>query len=142
MNKFISFLLLLLLSTIAVCQQPVKPKIRAIPAKYTSPASGKEMFNSYCASCHGVDGKGDGPAAAGMKNAVPDITALSKSHGGTFPSFLVFEIIKGDSAVPSHGSADMPVWGPVFAHMSQVDHAEIQQRIHNLTDYVGSLQAK
>ena len=38
-----------------------KPAIKHVPAPYTNPSSGKEMYNAYCASCHGLDGKGDGP---------------------------------------------------------------------------------
>ena len=30
------------------------------PLSHASPANGKQMFNSYCASCHGSDGKGNG----------------------------------------------------------------------------------
>ena len=100
------------------------------------------MFNSYCASCHGMTGKGDGPAAPAMKSALPDLTMLSKSHGGTFPALRVKQSIVGDTNLIAHGSKDMPVWGPVFSHMSQQSTGEIQQRLHNLTDYVESLQVK
>jgi mono/diheme cytochrome c family protein len=138
---FITALILLFL-TAAFAQTASKPKVQNVPAKYTSAASGKEMFNSYCASCHGITGKGDGPAAPAMKSGVPDLTTLSKSHGGTFPAMSVTQSIVGDTRVVAHGSKAMPVWGPVFAHMSQQSTGEIQQRLHNLTDYVESLQAK
>jgi mono/diheme cytochrome c family protein len=126
----------------ALAQEAPKPKIERTPAKYTSPASGKEMFDAYCASCHGTDAKGNGPAAPAMKNPVPDLTTLAKANGGDFPSAHVYQVIKGDSAVPAHGSADMPVWGPVFSHLAMAGNAQVQQRIHNLTKYLESLQTK
>jgi mono/diheme cytochrome c family protein len=43
------------------------PTIKHVPLTPTSPVSGKEMFATYCAVCHGADGKGGGPAAAALK---------------------------------------------------------------------------
>jgi len=45
-------------------------------------------------------------------------------------------------AAPFSFAEDMPVWGPVFWHMSQGHESEMQQRIANLTRYIESLQAK
>lgn len=138
----IVILSLITFAVAAWAQQPSAPKIHKTPARYTSPASGKEMYESYCASCHGKDGKGNGPAAAAMKNPVPDLTVMAKSHDGKFPNFHVYEVIRGDAAIPAHGSAEMPVWGPVLRRMAMADNAELEQRLHNLTDYVESLQSK
>lgn len=135
-------LLVLFFVSASFAQTTAKPQVKKVPAKYTSAASGKEMFDSYCASCHGRSGKGDGPAAPAMKAAVPDLTTLSKSHGGTFPAMMVTQSIAGDSHPLAHGSKDMPVWGPVFNRMSQQSQGEIQQRLHNLTTYIESLQTK
>ena len=54
-------------------------EIRHVPVKATSPASGPEMYTSYCAVCHGLDGKGNGPAAEALKVPPPDLTALAKN---------------------------------------------------------------
>ena len=35
----------------------------------------------YCASCHGLDARGNGPAAFVLKTTPPDLTALAKRHG-------------------------------------------------------------
>ena len=43
------------------------PRVKNSPLKETSPASGKEMYLQYCASCHGRDGKGDSPAASALR---------------------------------------------------------------------------
>ena len=52
--------------------------IKHVPVKVTSAASGKEMYVSYCAVCHGTDGKGNGPAASALKTPPTDLTMLSK----------------------------------------------------------------
>jgi mono/diheme cytochrome c family protein len=130
----------LLIAVVAVGQ--ATPQVQNVPAKYTSPASGKDMFDAYCASCHGTSGKGDGPAAPAMKSPLPDLTTLAKSHGGTFPALQVNQSIVGEGNLAAHGSKDMPVWGPVFSRMSRQSAGEIQQRLHNLTRYIESLQVK
>jgi mono/diheme cytochrome c family protein len=135
-------ILILLLTCAVVSQTPAKPSLQKVAAPYSSPSSGKAMFDDYCASCHGADGKGSGPAAAAIKNGVPDITDLARSHGGEFPAFHVGQTIVGDGMMSAHGSKDMPVWGPVFSRLGQQSQAEIQLRIYNLTSYVESLQSK
>jgi mono/diheme cytochrome c family protein len=110
--------------------------------KNTSPASGKEMFNSYCAVCHGTDGKGGGPAAPALSVPPADLTLLSKNNDGKFPAAKVSSILRGTAEFPAHGSKDMPVWGPLFRGMSGGHEGEVQQRVSNLTHYVESLQAK
>jgi mono/diheme cytochrome c family protein len=47
---------------------------------------GKDLYGSYCASCHGMDGKGGGPASAAMKVSPPDLTSINKRHKGKFPA--------------------------------------------------------
>jgi mono/diheme cytochrome c family protein len=117
-------------------------EVKHVPIKPTSPASGSEMYSNYCAVCHGKDGKGGGPAADALKVPPTDLTTLSKSNGGKFPSARVASAIRGDVNLPAHGSKEMPVWGPLFGHLSQGHPAEVQQRIANLTAYIESLQVK
>jgi Crp-like helix-turn-helix domain/Cytochrome c len=54
------------------------------PARQANTASGKETFVKYCASCHGEDGKGNGPAAIALKPPPSDLTTLSKRHEGKY----------------------------------------------------------
>jgi mono/diheme cytochrome c family protein len=122
--------------------QDQKPAVKHVAAPRTSAASGKQMFEAYCASCHGTSGKGDGPAAGALKSAPADLTALSKKNGGKFPADRVTSILRGQATVTAHGNRDMPVWGPVFWQMSQGHEAEFHQRVANLTRYLESLQAK
>lgn len=118
-----------------------QPTIKKVPVTSTSAASGHEMFKTYCAACHGQDGRGDGPAAPALKKQPANLTELSARNGGKFPELKVFNTIKGDSDVTAHGSRDMPIWGSLFPSISS-GQAEVQLRISNLTDYVKSIQAK
>ena len=131
--------------TVAAQDQPQDQNQKVIQhanIQPTSPASGKEMYTAYCAVCHGTDGKGGGPAASALKTPPADLTQLSKSNGGKFPAMKVMYAISGQSAVPAHGSREMPVWGSLFWNMSHGHEGEVQQREANLTKYVESLQAK
>jgi len=144
--KFISVaVILMMISAIAVGQQaPAQgsTSVKHVPITNTPSNSGKEMFNSYCAVCHGKDGKGSGPAASAMKTPPTDLTTLAQKSGGKYPSTHVAAVIRGQAATPSHGSQDMPVWGPLFSSISQGHEAQVQQRITNLVSYIEGLQAK
>ncbi len=115
-------------------------QIKKVPARYTSPASGKAMYMNQCAACHGADAKGNGPAATALKTPPTDLTVLTKKNNGKFPAGHVYSSIVGDLNVPAHGSAEMPMWGNVYRSMSSGHEAEVQQRISNLTRYIESLQ--
>jgi mono/diheme cytochrome c family protein len=115
-------------------------KIRQTPIQPTSAASGEEMYMNYCASCHGKDGKGNGPAAPALKRQPSDLTMLSKKNGGKFPGNAVYVAISGQFTVSAHGSREMPVWGQVFGQNDPSGQAKL--RLTNLTNYIQSLQAK
>ena len=99
--------------------------IKHVPIKSVSPVSGKEMYTSYCAVCHGTDGKGGGPAASALKVPPSDLTLLSKSNGGKYPALKVTASIHGESALPAHGSKEMPVWGTLFRDLSGGHEGEV-----------------
>jgi mono/diheme cytochrome c family protein len=116
--------------------------IKKVPIESTSPGSGAEMFKAYCAVCHGKDAKGGGPAAEALKVQPPDLTSLAKRHEGKFPDSYVSTVLRNGAKAPAHGTAEMPVWGPLFSSISVGDRALVSQRISNLTNYIKSLQAK
>ena len=116
-------------------------KVRKVTASPTSPASGKEMFHAYCASCHGTDGKGAGPAATGLKKVPSDLTQLTQKNGGKFPAPAIRASIK-DGGPVEHGSKDMPVWGPILMSVSGDNPGVVDQRVANLIAYIQTMQAK
>lgn len=115
--------------------------IKHEPAPYTSPIKGSEMYAVYCAPCHGVAGKGDGPAAYALKSHPTDLTKLAAKNGGKFPEAAVLNSIRGDTGAPpqSHGSVDMPVWGRVFQSISRTD-TDANLRLVNLVAYLKGIQ--
>jgi len=121
-----------------VLAQDATPKIKKVPVSQTSASSGKEMYHSYCASCHGVDGTGNGPAAPALKKAPTNLTQLAQKNGGKFPTDRIQASLKDNYDAP-HGSKDMPVWGPLFSSVSAENTAMVQLRIKNVTDYIGTL---
>ena len=139
-NRFIIVLVALVVA-FAILGAQGQTEIKKVPPSKSSPASGKEMFETHCAVCHGKDGKGDGPAAKALKKPPADLTGLAQRNGGKFPELRVFQAIHGDLEVSAHGTRDMPVWGDVFQSMSK-DSAALQMRLSNLTNYVKSIQAK
>jgi len=119
-----------------------KTDVVTVNVPHTSATSGKEMYLAYCATCHGKEGKGDGPAASALKIPPADLTTLSKRNKGEFPSAHVTNLLNGSSGVAAHGSKEMPVWGPIFMAMEHQHASAVRLRIANLTEYVKSLQQK
>jgi len=132
----LKIVLLTFLSSLLVLAQD--KQIKRVPITQTSPSSGKEMFGAYCAPCHGLDGKGDGPAASALKKQPADLTALASKNDGKYPSAHVFQTLKQVDS-PVHGSKEMPIWGTLFYSISS-NQGEIQMRINSLVSYVQTLQ--
>lgn len=104
---------------------------------------GHDLFKFYCATCHGRDGRGAGPVAQSLKIPPPDLTRLARRNQGTFPRTRVEQFVTsgGEVMTPAHGTADMPVWGPVFLGLDSSD-IRARTRITNLVDYIASIQVK
>jgi mono/diheme cytochrome c family protein len=138
--------LLLGLALVCVGLEDVGARSQAAPQseqqfqKLIHSVEGPDLFRAYCASCHGSDAKGRGPAAAALKTKVPDLTVLAKSNGGQFPSAHVRKVIIGDEVMAAHGSREMPIWGPIFHQIeSDVDWGNV--RVENLVKYLESIQS-
>jgi mono/diheme cytochrome c family protein len=132
---------MMLLSVTLGLAQEATPGVKKGPIAMTNPSSGAEMFDTYCAVCHGKGAKGDGPLASELKIPPANLTLLARNHNGKYPSDYVAEVIRsGPRDAKSHGSKDMPVWGSVFKSIG--DDASVRQRIFNLNKYIESLQAR
>ena len=143
--KFIALIaVVVIISAFAAAQDAAQtpPVVKHVPITNAPSDSGKQMFASYCAVCHGTDAKGNGPAASALKTPPPDLTVLAQKNGGKYPSAHVAAVIRGQATLSSHGTADMPVWGPLFSSISGGHASQVQQRISNLSQYISTLQAK
>ncbi len=106
---------------------------------------GHALYAELCAVCHGMDAKGNGPAAKALAKPAPDLTQLALANGGEFPAMEVKKSITGESMIVAHGTIEMPMWGKVFED-ARPDRkpgerwGSAQLRILALTDYIESLQ--
>jgi len=113
-----------------------------VPVERVNPTDGKLMYTSYCAPCHGTDGRGAGPVAGALKSQPTDLTTLAKANNGKFPDAHVVSVLQFGSSLPSHGTAQMPVWGPLLGKIDTVHKQDTQLRIANLSRYLQSIQSK
>jgi len=111
---------------------------------------GKREYDSNCASCHGLTGKGDGPYKPFLTKSPTDLTVLAKKNAGVYPFHSVYAIVDGRQDVAAHGPRDMPIWGSAYslkAAASNMDvpyspESYVRTRILALTEYISRLQAK
>lgn len=116
-------------------------KIVRKDAQRIESVQGVDTFNAYCAVCHGKTAKGDGPAAKALTKAPADLTTIAKRHGGNFSRSDVEDVILGKQVMVSHGTRDMPIWGPVLQSISP-DNSFVKLRVANLLDYLKSIQTQ
>lgn len=123
-----------------------------VSAAMAQPAAfdpGKQEFSENCASCHGLDGKGNGPLGELLRKSPPDLTLLAKQNNGVLPINRLYAVVDG-AGVPSHGSRDMPVWGREYQienaqqmreARGRYDSAElVRARILVLLEYISRIQ--
>lgn len=112
---------------------------------------GRYEFQSRCAPCHGVSGKGDGDMAKSLVKRPADLTTLARDNGGTFPQERVRAMVDGRSAdIAAHGKREMPIWGMEYrtelagAGASKASNPEVyvSGRIDALLAYIASIQVK
>jgi mono/diheme cytochrome c family protein len=121
-------------SEVATAQKPLTPPL------VISSLSGRDLFQFYCSTCHGREGKGDGPVASSLKRPPPDLTTIARRNDGHFPSDAIVHLVSGeDPPVGAHGSREMPVWGPIFRSLEPHDRLT-RIRIENVVKFVESIQ--
>jgi mono/diheme cytochrome c family protein len=117
---------------------------RADPKLAPMAAAGREEFTTYCVSCHGRTGVGDGVAAPALKKRPADLTRIAARRGGSFPDDEIAAIIDGRSDVMAHGTRDMPVWGERFGDDANDSEREpvTQGRVALLVAYLKVIQVE
>jgi mono/diheme cytochrome c family protein len=115
--------------------------IAVIPPSMIESMYGPDLYRHYCATCHGTDGKGSGPAAKALKVPPSDLTVLARRSSGVYPASAVETIIRGGTTVSAHGSAEMPVWGPILYALDPSD-ARVKARIAALVSHIATIQQK
>jgi len=111
---------------------------------------GKQEYDTHCAVCHGLKGKGDGLYAGFGSQFVANLTTLTKRNKGVFPFARVYESIDGTELVKAHGPRDMPIWGSDYRGRAGEYYLDVpydpdvyaRARILALTEYVYRLQEK
>jgi len=109
--------------------------------------SGKQEFLRSCATCHGVEATGNGPAAPALNVKPADLTQMANHHGGVFLFWRTYEKILGrdEYVVPGHGTREMPIRGDRFRFApttSEDQKTSVRGRILSLVHYLQSIQAK
>jgi mono/diheme cytochrome c family protein len=107
---------------------------------------GRKSYERACASCHGLDGRGDGPVAPTLKVRPPDLTTLARSNGGVFPRDEVIAAVTGTKPVAAHGTAETPVWrvrfGPSASGASAAAALRSRRWLDGMMDYLETIQER
>ncbi|HEY1304250.1 MAG TPA: cytochrome c [Vicinamibacterales bacterium] len=131
----IAVLVLVLVASVLVGAQ----KAQTVPSLADESLSGKDSFARYCAACHGVGGRGDGPLAGALKGRPADLTMLARRNRGVFPRDRVRAELSGvGRTIAAHGPTEMPLWASLFRAFEA--DARVRVRIENLVDYLEMLQ--
>lgn len=95
-------------------------------------ASGEFLYFTFCSTCHGEAGKGDGPTAQVLTVQPSDLTALSAGNSGSFPLARVISRIEGEDIIVAHGSP-MPLYARIFdgaeAALAVTDTGEVATNV-------------
>jgi len=113
---------------------------------------GKYEYQSKCASCHGLSGKGDGSLRSFLVKPPSDLTTYAKRNGGAFPTQLAWQVIDGRpaAAIGAHGTREMPIWGQEYRkEILRTGGPEgpspewfVAGRVAALVDYLATIQVK
>lgn len=113
--------------------------VKEVNAKQSSAWTGPELYNEFCAVCHGTDGRGNGPAASALKVQPTDLTMMARHNNGKYPDLHIQQVLKGQAEIPAHGSLSMPTWGNIFKSIS-ASGTFADMRINALVEYLKQIQ--
>ena len=112
------------------------------PSDTTVLESGRALFTTYCASCHGVSGRGHGPVAGELRHRPADLTQFAAQNGGVFNGARIHRFIDGRTVITAHGTMEMPVWGEEFKWREGLPENGINARVDALVQYLETLQER
>ena len=120
-------------------------KVVVVPARAAS-SRWCRVVPVYCASCHGKDLKGYGPAGRFTRVQPIDLTIAHAGH--TTQRNRAMHIAASLVAVHSvpasqsmnQATLDVPDWEPIFKVMSHSSQFGAALRIANVSNYIASLQ--
>jgi mono/diheme cytochrome c family protein len=102
--------------------------------------TGRQLYATHCATCHGPAGRGDGPLAEFLRVPPSDLAAIAARNKGAFPAAVIERIVDGRQALKLHGSA-MPVWGDAFSPPGRPDaDPAVAAKIRAIVAYLESIQ--
>lgn len=136
---------------IAISSIPTFVNAQQKDAQKSKPVDiGKIEYEAKCAACHGLKGKGDGPAAASLNRKPTDLSGLARSNNGVLPAARMFDVITGGVGVPVHGTRDMPVWGTAYRIQAAEYYVDVpydpesyvRARVLTLIEYINRMQSK
>jgi len=117
------------------------PRVHQNEIKYVSPVSGKQMYEAYCAGCHGANANGSSSAATVLVPRPTDLTLLSSRNGGNFPKDRVRYRLMDLNLYDNPGTDDMPCWGPALLSLQKNHRELVNLRVQNLMAYLETMQA-
>jgi hypothetical protein len=114
-----------------------------ISARAGDIAEGHAYFLQYCASCHGANADGVGPAASDLKMRPPDLRRLTEKYGSPLPPAQLSRFIYGPGMASAHVSREIPIWGQRFADVRSAGQSGLggmKGRVAKIISYLNSIQ--
>lgn len=104
------------------------------PALAADVAAGKAKYDTFCLSCHGPEGKGDGPVGAALNPKPRDFSTgdfkFDADKDGTAGTDADLKLVIKNGAAAYGGSPMMAPWGATLS----------EQDLENLVAFVRSLK--
>ena len=144
MSSSIGRVILVAALGVVACGERVEPP--SVAARVARGGPGQILYLTYCESCHGVEGRGDGAAAAALRTPPADLTRLWQSYGTPLDRDRVAAYIDGRQLLGIHEAREMPIWGEEFFEDLPPTTPNVEgvkrRLIEVLVDYLQTLQSE
>ena len=106
-------------------EKPPAAYAKARSTRWGDPAAaarGEPLFQTHCMVCHGTDGKGRGPGAAGLPHAPADLTHHFHRASGDGDAYLFWRVSEGGQVEPfTSMQSTMPAFKTVLTEDQRWD---------------------